>query len=78
MEIFLLLLDELDDAVATLCMLWSRLWGLLLSSGLFALSVLVAMYWPWLAGVGVLLLMSCWAGLSLLRLKPLLGFKTDT
>ncbi len=54
MEIFLLLLDEIDDAVATLRMLWSRLLGFFIACGLFALSIVTAMHWPVLAVVALL------------------------
>jgi membrane associated rhomboid family serine protease len=46
MEIFLLLLDELDDAAAILRVLWSRFLGFFVACGLFASSVMVAMHWP--------------------------------
>ena len=49
MEIFLLLLDELDDAAAVLRVLWSRLFGFFLACGLFALTIVTAIHWPMLA-----------------------------
>lgn len=75
MEIFLLLLDELDDAVATLRMLWSRLLGFFVACGLFALSIVTAMHWPVLAVIA-LLCVAVWATVpatSIVRQR----FKTD-
>ena len=77
MEIFLLLLDELDDAVATLRALWWQLWSFALAVGLFALCVWAATRWPLMAAGGVLLAVSIWAVPSLSRIKPLPRFKTD-
>ncbi|MGC3983042.1 MAG: hypothetical protein QM808_17450 [Steroidobacteraceae bacterium] len=79
MEIFLLLLDDLDDAVATLRALLPQLLNFLLACGLFALSVVAAMSWPILAAsaVAVIAVVSVLvAGEPTLRLKPL-RFKVD-
>lgn len=76
MEIFLLLLDELDDAAATARMLLPRVLGFLLALGVFALSVGAALYWPVLA-ITVLLLALSVALVSALRLTPILRVKTD-
>jgi hypothetical protein len=76
MENLLLILDEIDDAVAVLRSLWPQLLGFLLASGLFAATILVAMQWPMatvllmaLTGLGLLL-----AGLRHISLSD---FKTD-
>ncbi|MGE0114728.1 MAG: hypothetical protein AB7T07_07570 [Steroidobacteraceae bacterium] len=73
MEIFLLLLDELDDAAASLRMLWRQLLGFLLACGLFAMSILTAMRWPLLAVAVILLL----ALLPVLRRKPIYRYRMD-
>lgn len=74
MEIFLLLLDELDDAVASARMLLPRILGFLLACGAFGLSVLVALQWPNLAllvlfSAIALALLPLMHSLSLPRLK---------
>ena len=76
MEIFLLLLDELDDATATLRMWLPSIMGLLLACGLFALSICAAMRWPVIAALTLLLAVLVTL-LPTLNLKPLLRFKTD-
>jgi uncharacterized membrane protein len=76
MEIFLLLLDELDDAAATARMLLPRVLGFLLALGVFALSIVIALYWPGLA-IAVLLLVLSVAILPALRQTPFLRVKTD-
>jgi len=75
MEIFLLLLDELDDAAATVRMLLPRILGFLMACGAFALSVAAAIHWPALALVVLLALLL--AALPTLRTRPLLRLKTD-
>lgn len=76
MEIFLLLLDELDDAAASLRMLWPQLLGFALACGLFSLSILAVMQWPNVAAV-ILLVAMVLTTVSALRLRPVLRFKTD-
>lgn len=74
MEILLLLLDEIDDAVAGLRMLWPQLLGFLLACGLFALSIMAALRWPALAAAVILLLLA----VPILAGRPLFRFKTDS
>lgn len=76
MEIFLLLLDELDDAAATARLLLPRVVGFLLAIGLFVLSIAAVLRWPHLA-IAALLLGLPVVVLPALRLKPLLRFKAD-
>lgn len=76
MENLLLLLDELDDAVAVLRCLLPRMLAFLLAGGLFGLCVLAALHWP-LAGAITLMLALLVAGVSSLRSKPSLRFRTD-
>ena len=75
MEIFLLLLDELDDAAAILRARLPQLLGLLMALGLFALTVLAALQWPGLVLAGLVAALAWLLPLSRLRLQ--LGFKTD-
>jgi len=75
MEIFLLLLDELDDAAAILRVLWSRFLGFFVACGLFASSVMVAMHWPMLAALLVIGAV-VWAVLPAIAIR-LPRFKTD-
>jgi hypothetical protein len=75
MEIFLLLLDELDDAAAVLRSWLPQLLSLSLACGLFLLSVLAAMRWPVMAGA--ILLLALLTRLPALRLLPGWRFKTD-
>lgn len=75
MEIFLLLLDELDDAAAILRARLPQLLGLLMAFGLFALTVLAALQWPGLVLAGFVAMLAWLQPLSRLRLQ--LGFKTD-
>lgn len=49
MEVFLLLLDEIDDAVAVLRSLWPRLLGLLLAFTLLVATGFVFLSFPHLA-----------------------------
>jgi hypothetical protein len=76
MEIFLLLLDEIDDAATALRVLWSQLFGFLLACGLFALSIWAAMRWPILAMLALFVALA-WAALPVLRIGSLSRFKTD-
>ncbi|MGD9843139.1 MAG: hypothetical protein AB7F79_00120 [Steroidobacteraceae bacterium] len=76
MEIFLLLLDEIDDATAVLRGYMPRLMGLLLACGLLAVSVWSFMRWPWLVA-GLLLVALLLSTISMLRLKSLPRLKTD-
>jgi hypothetical protein len=46
MENFLLLFDELDDAVRSLRILWSQILGFAIALALFAVTILVIMNWP--------------------------------
>ncbi len=75
MEIFLLLLDELDDAAAILRARLPQLLGLLMALGLFALTVLAALQWPALVLAGLAATLAWLLPLSRLRLQ--LGFKSD-
>ncbi len=75
MEIFLLLLDELDDAAATARMLLPRVMGFLLACAVFALTIAAALRWPGLAVITLLSVLL--AILPPLRLKPVLRLKTD-
>ncbi len=76
MEIFLLLLDELDDATATARVLLPRALGFLLACGAFVLSVVAAIHWSNVALV--ILLSTLIVGiLPTLRLKPFLRLETD-
>lgn len=76
MENFLLIFDELDDAVAMLRRLAPQLLGFAAACVLFVLSILVIMQWPVVVSglLALLAVVNCW---PLLRLKPWLGFKTD-
>ena len=76
MENLLLILDEIDDAVAVLRSLWPQLLGFLLASSLFAATILVAMQWPMAT---VLLMALTGLGLLLAGLRHIVlgDFKTD-
>lgn len=76
MEIFLLLLDDLDDAVATFRALLPRLLGFLLACALFAASILVIMRWP-IATAAALFVAMLLTAVPAVRFKAALGFKTD-
>lgn len=76
MEIFLLLLDDLDDAVATFRALLPQLLGFLLACALFAASILVIMSWP-IATAAALFVAMLLAAVPAVRFKSALGFKTD-
>jgi hypothetical protein len=76
MEIFLLLLDEFDDAAATARMLLPRLLGLLLACGAFATSIAAAIHWPNMALI-VLTSALLAALLPAPRIKLFPRFKTD-
>lgn len=69
MEIILLLLDELDDATATLRMWVPQMLGFLIACGLLAASVSLLMHWPWVAA-GILLLTLSVCFTPGLRIKP--------
>lgn len=75
MENLLLVLDEIDDAVAMLRVLWSQFAGFLLACGMFAVTVMAAIHWPVLAAVlvfaGVI-----WATMPKVRIR-LPRFKAD-
>jgi hypothetical protein len=75
MEIFLLLLDELDDAVAMLRVLASRFAGFFIACVLFAVSVMAAIRWPLLAAVLVFASV-IWATMPAISSK-VPRFKTD-
>lgn len=76
MEIFLLLLDELDDAAATARVFLPRVLGFLLACAAFASTIAAAIHWPNLTLVVLVsaLLVALW---PTLRLKPFLRLKTD-
>lgn len=76
MEIFLLLLDELDDAAASLRMLWPQFLSFALACSLFSLTILAAMQWPNVAAV-ILLVAMVLTSVSALRLRLVPRFKTD-
>ncbi len=76
MEIFLLILDEIDDAVAVLRMLLPRLLGLTVAVALFVSSIAAAMRWPAVA-IGVLLVAMLALLLPAARQTLALRFKTD-
>jgi hypothetical protein len=76
MENLLLILDEIDDAVAVLRSLWPQLLGFMLASGLFAATVLAAMQWP-MTAVLLLALTGCASLLAGLHHIALSDFKTD-
>lgn len=76
MENFLLIFDEIDDAIAVLRTVAPQLLGFIGACVLFALSILVIMQWPALV-IGSLTLVAVVGALPTLRLKPWLRFKTD-
>jgi Flp pilus assembly protein TadB len=51
MEDLLLVLDEIDDAVAVIRVLASRFIGFFIACGLFAATVMAAIHWPLLAAL---------------------------
>ncbi len=55
MEIFLLLLDDLDDLFHALRVALPRFAGLLFALSVFAVTVFSAMRWPWLVASGALI-----------------------
>jgi hypothetical protein len=74
MENLLLICDEIDDAIATLRMLWPQLLGFVMACCLFGLSIVVAMHWPAVTAILAGLL------LAMLLPKPYLKsvrFRTD-
>lgn len=51
MEVFLLWLDDLDDLIGSVRMLWPALLSFACALALFALTVFAVMQWPWLLAV---------------------------
>jgi hypothetical protein len=51
MEDLLLVLDEIDDAVAVIRMFASRFLGFVVACGLFAATIMAAIHWPLLAAL---------------------------
>lgn len=76
MEIFLLLLDECDDAIAVLRMQLAQILRFLLACALLAGAIWAVARWP-----GLVVALLCWVLLLprilKLRFTPLLRLKTD-
>jgi fatty acid desaturase len=75
MEIFLLLLDELDDAAAVLRVWCAQLAGFFIACVAFVSSILAIMHWPMLAAL-LLVGAAIWAGSVVTHIR-LPRFKTD-
>ena len=51
MEVFLLWLDNLDDLVGSVRLLWPAMLSFAIALALFVATILVVMQWPWLLAV---------------------------
>ena len=58
MEVFLLLLDELDDVAGVIRHVWRRVAGFLIALGLFFATGWLALHQPLLSAVGVAAVLS--------------------
>jgi hypothetical protein len=74
MENFLLLFDELDDAVRSFRVLWPQILGFVFALMLFTATILVIMEWPGWALVTTIGVVLTYA---LASLRPVLGLRTD-
>ena len=77
MEIFLLLLDEIDDLTHALRMLLPTLLGFLAALALFAMTVMSVMRWPWLFVIGGIAALLVMAVRGAIRAGLLARLKTD-
>lgn len=57
MEVFLLWLDDLDDLVGSIRMLWPACLSFLGALTLFVLTIFGVMEWPWLLAIAGVLVM---------------------
>ncbi|MES1196498.1 MAG: hypothetical protein ABUL58_06090 [Steroidobacter sp.] len=77
MEIFLLLLDDLDDLFHAFRVSLPKLFGFLTALSLFGATVFTSMRWPWLLISGALLVALVVAVRSVARDAVTLRMKTD-
>lgn len=66
MEVFLLLLDELDDVAGVIRHVWRRVFGFMLAAALFCATGWVVLHQPLLSAIGVAAVLS-FALLDLVR-----------
>lgn len=55
MEVFLLWLDDLDDLIGSVRLLWPALLSFICALALFVLTVFAVMQWPWLLATAAVL-----------------------
>jgi len=77
MEIFLLLLDDLDDLFHAFRLSLPKLFGFLAACSLFGATVFTTMRWPWLLIFGMLLIAVSLAVRSVARDTTATRLKTD-
>jgi hypothetical protein len=77
MEIFLLLLDDLDDLFHAFRMSLPKVFGLMIALSLFGATVLASMRWPWLLVSGVVVVGVIASSRTVLRDAVMLRMKTD-
>jgi len=77
MEIFLLLLDDLDDLFHAFRMSLPKLFGLMIALSLFGAVVFTSMRWPWLLVSGVFLVGVIVSARTTIRDAVMLRMKTD-
>jgi len=65
MEVFLLWLDNLDDWVGSLRMLWPAMLSFAVALALFVATILIVMQWPWLLALAGVVGFSVMAGRAL-------------
>lgn len=77
MENFLLLFDELDDAIAILRAMWTRIAGLLLACGLLLGTGFALRYFPLITLAGLAATLSTLLAVRILKQRRLLHVDTQ-